>query len=98
MQMKYRSNYFTAVRCAGVIVFAASALCQFRGPCMAASKMHMPPGAYLARPSLSVAELAEQVRTNSIVSQRYARLFHMSPGRVSTEFARLRLTRLTSER
>src|SRR5258708_21038287 len=96
--MKYIIKCPTAVRHAGALVLAVFGVCQFSAPCSAASQRNMPPGAYLARPATSAANLAEQVRSNKLVAQRYARLFHMSPQMVRTAFSDLRLTHLTSER
>src|SRR5438045_4930314 len=96
--MKYIIKCPTAVRHARALVLAVLGVCQFSAPCSAVSQRNMPPGAYLARPAANAADLAEQVRSNKLVAQRYARLFHMSPQMVRTAFSDLRLTHLTSER
>jgi hypothetical protein len=58
----------------------------------------MPPGAFLRQPAESVQALNRQIHTDSLVCQRYARLYNMPVQDVREAFAHLRLTQLSQDR
>lgn len=79
------------------IFYFSACFCLLAGGQAAQARRRMPPGAFLHHPARSLKSLNRQIQNDPLVTQRYARIYRLSPEMVKVAFANMHLGVLTED-